>query len=133
MSNNYSWKINYFITEERPNYPKLATIANFTLTATDPANTVSYQYEGNVGIQTDNLDPNSYLPFDQLTETVAVGWIMSTLGIEGVKQITALADGRIAVLLEQAANPPQFLVTRLPWAPEAGWDDKPYSPFNPNV
>jgi hypothetical protein len=57
----------------------------------------------------DPTDP-SFIPFDELTEDVVIGWVKAQLGEEQVTELKASAESQLAALISPAT------VTGLPWS-----------------
>jgi hypothetical protein len=56
----------------------------------------------------DPTDP-SFIPFDDLTEDVVIGWVKAQLGEEQVAELEASVESQLAALISPAT------VTGLPW------------------
>ena len=63
---------------------------------------------GSVGITYDHNDPN-FIPFEQLTEEVVIGWVKEALGEETV----AANEVAVQKQIDEAKNP--TVVSGLPW------------------
>ena len=74
--------------------------------------------EGHTGsvysTQSFTVDPNKpdYVPFDQLTEELVVGWVQDAMGEDGV----VATEASVATQIENQINPP-IVTPPLPWAP----------------
>lgn len=53
-------------------------------------------------ITTDDIDPNTFTPFDQLTNEIATGWCKEAMGEEQVADLEA----NVATQLANKINPP---------------------------
>jgi len=83
-------------------------------TETDYVVTAVYDVNGTDGTYSSSLtnvcqfavkqnDPN-YIPYNQLTNAIVIGWVQQTLGVDGVNNIQASIDG----MINSQANPPQI-------------------------
>jgi hypothetical protein len=56
---------------------------------------------------------NLFIPFNQLTETIVLGWVKNKLGQDGVEGLERAHDDQIAQ--QAAAVAPAEITTGLPW------------------
>jgi hypothetical protein len=54
-----------------------------------------------------------FIPYDQLTEAIVIGWIQRIWALDGVANFEACIQGQI----DSQINPPVVPVTPLPWTP----------------
>ena len=68
-------------------YPDCVFKVNWILTGTEEYEGVLYTYtqSGQQEISTADLDPGTYVPFDQLTNEIATGWVTTAMGPEQVQ------------------------------------------------
>ena len=62
------------------------------------------------GTESFEATESSFVPFDQLTQEMVIGWLKNRWGTEGLTAKEAALDAQLAVL----ANPP--VITGLPWS-----------------
>jgi hypothetical protein len=67
---------------------------------------------GSITLEGDVNDPN-YIPYEDLTEEIVLGWVQSDLGSEKVTEIQTSAESRIQSRIDRKNNP-EFL-TGKPW------------------
>lgn len=56
---------------------------------------------------------NLFIPFNQLTETIVLGWVQNKLGQDGVEGLESAHDDQIAQ--QAAAVAPAEITAGLPW------------------
>lgn len=78
---------------------------HYTVTHYDQSETAGCY--GSIGLS--EADPNSYTPFDQITEEQAVGWVRAALGDEQVASIEAALISQI----QEKLNPTH--TAGVPW------------------
>ena len=86
----------------------LVVRVRYSCTAEAEGNTASV--EGRVVLTGDANDPN-FIPFANLTEEVAVGWVKDSLGAEEVAAVEAQAQAKIT----PAAPSSPTAIPGLPW------------------
>ena len=115
MSNTYTWTVTNLI-----GYPvfdgetDVVTTAFYTVVADNGAgHTASFQ-----SIQPTPLDPERpFIPYNELTNDIVVGWIQQSLGESGVNTIYGNLDSQI----ENQINPPPSPESLpLPWGAATG-------------
>ena len=80
---------------------------------------MNFELEGesdrHVGIAQFEGDPSApgFVPFEQLTEPVVLGWVKAQLGDEKIASITAEAEARLKEKAEKKKNPETL--SGLPW------------------
>jgi hypothetical protein len=106
---NFNWIVNALYTETIDGQQDYVVIASFEVVGIDG------QYTANVtGTQTfSTASVSPFIPYNELTEAIVVGWIQSDLGEDGVNNIYACIQGQI----DSQINPPVVPQnTPLPWA-----------------
>ena len=86
--------------------PDVVFSVNWSCSGTD--GTFSGNYNGGTGIPLATSTP--YIPYDQLTNDIVIGWVQSALGEDGVKTVYTDIDAQIAYAAVQIQNTP------LPWS-----------------
>jgi len=115
MSNTYTWTVTNLT-----GYPvfdgqtDVVTTAYCTVVADDgQGHTASIRV-----IQPTPLDPEApFIPYDELTNDIVVGWVQNGLGQSGVVSIMAALDGDIAAQINPPLTPQSF---PLPWGSATG-------------
>ena len=115
MSNTYTWTVTNLT-----GYPvfdgqtDVVTTAYCTVVADDgQGHTASIQV-----IQPTPLDPEApFIPYDELTNDIVVGWVQNSLGQSGVLSIMAALDGDIAAQINPPESPENL---PLPWGSATG-------------
>lgn len=105
---NFNWIVNALYTETIQGEQNYVVIASFEVVGVDG------QYTANVtGTQTFSTESMSpFIPYEDLTEAIVVGWIQTSLGEDGVNNIYACIQGQI----DSQINPPVVPQnTPLPW------------------
>ena len=117
MATTFSWSIDRMSTfqEPQPNY--VAEVC-WSLMGVNSIGTGENQtYQAIIGGRTTLVSTEStFIPYDQLTEEIVIGWLHNTLGVDGVNS----AKAQIQSTLDKNMNPPSTvpLDTPLPWAQE---------------
>lgn len=106
----YTWAVTALYTETVATEQDYVVIANYTVVGVDGEYTASLS---NIArFNTASVSP--FIPYDQLTEDIVIGWIQADLGVDGVSNLEACIQGQI----DSQINPPVVPVnTPLPWAP----------------
>ena len=105
----FTWIVNTLWTETVDGNQDYVVIAAYTVTGVDGSYTSSLQ--NTAQFSTASVSP--FIPYDQLTNDIVVGWIQQELGVNGVNSIEACIQGQI----DSQINPPVVpVVTPLPWA-----------------
>jgi hypothetical protein len=105
---NYTWTINRMYTLQQPD-PDYVVNVLWTLTGVDGTTTASIP--GNTTF--DSNQAGTFIPYDQLTEAIVVGWVQASLGEIGVANSEACVQGQIDSILNPPVSPEN---TPLPWA-----------------
>lgn len=105
----YNWAVTALYTETVATEQDYVVIANYTVVGVDGEYTASLS---NIArFNTASVSP--FIPYDQLTEDIVIGWIQADLGVDGVSNLEACIQGQI----DSQINPPVVPVnTPLPWA-----------------
>jgi hypothetical protein len=105
----FSWQVTNLFTIDAtlPNY---VVSAYYNVIGVNGDVTQSISNVAQFEIQTEQ--PN-YVPYDQLTNDIVVGWIQAELGVDGIASIEACING----MIETIQNPPITPTNQpLPWA-----------------
>ena len=105
---NFNWIVNALYTETIDGQQDYVVIASFDVVGVDG------QYTANVtGTQTFSTESMSpFIPYEDLTEEIVVGWIQTSLGEDGVNNIYACIQGQIDTQINPPVVPQN---TPLPW------------------
>ena len=104
----YTWSINALYTVQQPD-PDYVVNAIWALSGADGQYSASI--EGNTQFQVKPSDPN-FVPYDQLTEEVVIGWVQASLGEQGIANFEANVNGQIESQINPPVSPEN---TPLPW------------------
>ena len=103
----FTWIVNTLWTETIGGNQDYVVIASYTTTGVD--GTYSASLQNSAQFSTASVSP--FIPYDQLTNDIVVGWIQQDLGVNGVNSIEACIQGQI----DSQINPPVTpVVTPLP-------------------
>ena len=106
---NYNWEVTALYTETVAGEQDYVVIANYSVVGVD--GTYSASLSNIARFSTESMSP--FIPYDQLTEAIVIGWIQTDLGVDGVANIEACIQGQI----DSQINPPVVpMNTPLPWA-----------------
>lgn len=109
MSTNFTWTVDAMYTVQQPD-PNYVVNVLWTLTGVDGENTASI---GGNTVFSSAEQPESFTPYDQLTQAIVIGWVQDALGADGIANYEANVNGQI----ESQKNPPVSPEnTPLPWA-----------------
>ena len=106
-TNTYTWRVNYMLTKDVQYMPRSVTVINYTLTGHQGEYTA--EYPGDLAIGEPSFD--TFTPFENLTETQVMGWVMSSFTVEELQARMAEVDRRLAEVI----NPPVQHHTVMPW------------------
>ena len=70
------------------------------------------RHVGSVTLTGDPQDPN-FVPYENLTEQIVIGWVQDDLGTQRIDEITSDAQTSLQAQIDRENNP-EFL-TGLPW------------------
>jgi hypothetical protein len=106
---NYIWNVTQLYTETIEGNTDYVVIANYITTGIDGEYTASLSGTA----QFSTADVTTFIPYEDLTEEIVIGWIKESLGENGIISVEACIQGQI----DSQINPPQVPVnTPLPWA-----------------
>ena len=108
MSTTYTWTIAQMYTLQQPD-PNYVVNALWILTGTDGTTTASISG----GTMFDSNQSSTFIPYDQLTEAIVIGWVQASLGEQGIANYEANVQGQINSILNPPVSPQN---TPLPWA-----------------
>jgi len=105
----YTWNVTALYTETIDGEQNYVVIANYEVVGVDGTYTASLS---NIArFNTASVSP--FVPYQDLTEAIVIGWIQAELGPDGVSNLEACIQGQI----DSQINPPSVPVnTPLPWA-----------------
>jgi hypothetical protein len=95
---NFTWLVNTLWTETVAGEQNYVVIASYNVTGVDGTYTASLS--NTAQFSTSSVSP--FIPYDQLTNDIVVGWIQQELGENGVNSIEACIQGQI----DSQINPP---------------------------
>lgn len=109
MDLTYTWTINamYVVQSPEPNY--VVTVI-WTLSGTDGE--YSSQIGGNTELAIEQDKPD-YIPYNDLTEEIVIGWVQTSLGPTGIYNYEQNIVGQINSIINPPVSPEQ---APLPWA-----------------
>jgi hypothetical protein len=108
MSTTFTWSIDRINTIQEPQANFVTEVA-WTLVGNDT------NYATGMGDRTVlNQVESTFIPYDELTEEIVIGWLKDTLGVQGIAEAEAIIQGRI----DKMISPPSLVSvdTPLPWA-----------------
>jgi len=103
----YTWRITQMYTIQQPDPYYVVSV--FWMLTGDQLGTTS-SLTGS--IRFDAAQQTDFIPYDQLTEEIVIGWVQKTLGPQQIESLEFSIQGRIDQLLNPPAQPQ---VTPLPW------------------
>ena len=95
---NYTYKINQMFTVSIPSETNYVVQVNYTYTGVDGDFSSSINNSLFYNIKEDS----TFVPYEELTKDIVIGWIESYLGVDGVKN----NQDCIADQIELQKNPP---------------------------
>ena len=105
----FTWVVNALYTETIDGKQDYVVIANYGVLGTD--GTYSASLTNIARFSTESVSP--FIPYEDLTEEIVIGWIQTDLGVDGVNNLYACIQGQI----DSQINPPVVPVnTPLPWS-----------------
>jgi len=106
----YTWNVTSLYTETIDGEQNYVVIANYEVVGVDGTYTASLS---NIArFSTASVTP--FVPYEDLTETIVIGWIQEELGVDGVSNLEACIQGQIDSQINPPVTPQN---TPLPWAP----------------
>ena len=105
----YTWNVTALYTETIAGEQNYVVIANYEVVGVDGTYTASLS---NIArFSTESVSP--FIPYEDLTNDIVIGWIKDQLGVDGVANLEACIQGQI----NSQINPPVVPQnTPLPWA-----------------
>ena len=94
----FNWTVTSLLTETIAGEQNYVVIANYEVVGVDGVYTSSIQ--DSARFSTANV--NSFIPYEDLTNDIVIGWIQSLLGVDGVANYEASIQGQI----DSQINPP---------------------------
>jgi hypothetical protein len=95
---NYTWVVTTLYTQTIENEQNYVVIAYYDVTGIDGVYTASLSNLAQ--FSTASVSP--FIPYEDLTNDIVVGWIQNELGVDGVSNIEACIQGQI----DSQINPP---------------------------
>ena len=106
----YTWAVTALYTETIDGDSNYVVIANYEVVGVDGDYTASLS---NIArFSTESVSP--FIPYEDLTETIVIGWIQDELGVDGVSNLEACIQGQIDSQINPPVTPQN---TPLPWSP----------------
>jgi hypothetical protein len=104
----YTWTINAMYTVQQPD-PDYVVNVVWTLTGVDG------EYTASIGGNTlfDSQQANPFIPYNELTQEIVIGWVQSNLGPDGIANFEANVQGQINSMINPPVTPQN---TPLPWS-----------------
>jgi hypothetical protein len=94
----YNWNVTTLWTETIAGEQNYVVIASYDVTGVDGSYTASLS--NTAQFSTASVSP--FIPYEDLTNDIVVGWIQQDLGVNGVNSIEACIQGQI----DSQINPP---------------------------
>lgn len=105
----FNWNVTQLLTETIAGEQNYVVIADYDVTGVDGQ--YSSSLSNSARFSTANVE--NFIPYEDLTNDIVVGWIQSQLGVDGVANYEASIQGQI----DSQINPPVVpVVTPLPWS-----------------
>ncbi len=105
----YTWNVTALYTETVAGEQNYVVIANYEVIGVDGQYTAGLS--NTARFNTASVSP--FIPYEDLTNDIVVGWIQTDLGVDGVSNLEACIQGQI----DSQINPPVVPQnTPLPWA-----------------
>ena len=103
----YTWTVTNMYTLQQPD-PNYVVNVLWELTGVDGG------YTATLGGNTvfNSSQTLNFIPYDQLTNEIVIGWVQNALGADGVASYEATAQGQINAKMNP---PPVPQITPLPW------------------
>ena len=105
---NYTWVVTTLYTQTIENEQNYVVIAYYDVTGIDGVYTASLSNLAQ--FSTASVSP--FIPYEDLTNDIVVGWIQSQLGVDGVSNLEASIQGQIDSQINPPISPEN---TPLPW------------------
>ena len=94
----FTWTVTQLLTETIAGEQNYVVIANYEVVGVDGVYTSSIN--DSARFSTANVD--SFIPYEDLTNSIVIGWIQALLGVDGVANYEASIQGQI----DSQINPP---------------------------
>jgi hypothetical protein len=105
----YTWNVTALYTETIDGEQNYVVIANYEVTGVD--GTYSASLSNIARFSTASVTP--FVPYEDLTEAIVIGWIQDELGPDGVSNLEACIQGQIDSQINPPVTPQN---TPLPWS-----------------
>ena len=105
---NYTWVVTTLYTQPVENEQNYVVTAYYDVTGVDGTYTANLTNAAR--FSTASVSP--FIPYEDLTNEIVVGWIQSELGVDGVSNIEACIQGQIDSQINPPVSPEN---TPLPW------------------
>ena len=94
----FNWTVTSLLTETIAGEQNYVVIANYEVVGVDGV--YSSSINDSARFSTANVD--SFIPYEDLTNSIVIGWIQALLGVDGVANYEASIQGQI----DSQINPP---------------------------
>jgi hypothetical protein len=113
MTTTYVWKVTAVTSATVADLPEVVINVRWTYTGTDAAGNEGV-FNGGTPLSTADIDPTTFVPFDQLTEALVLSWVQPIVmgNADYWQHINDRIDEQIAAKAENV-NPD----APLPWNP----------------
>ena len=104
----FNWNISTLYTVQQPD-------PNYVVTAFWFVDGIDGDYSARVCSQSlfESQQSTPFIPYNELTEAIVIGWVQASMGAEGVAEVEASVQKQIDLL----KNPPEAPQSQpLPWA-----------------
>jgi hypothetical protein len=108
MATTYTWTVNAMYTLQTPD-PNYVVNVLWTLTGVDGQYTAFI----NGNSMFDSNQSSTFIPYNQLTQDIVIGWVQNQLGPVGISNCEANVQGQINSQINPPVSPQN---TPLPWA-----------------
>lgn len=111
---NYTWTVTNLITRDIDGKIDYVVDTLFNVSGTEEVDGTEYSYT----LEMNNMpfkvsEGSDYIPFEDLTNEIVIGWVKESLGVEGVADYEAA----IGKMIDGKINPPVPPKNKaLPWA-----------------
>lgn len=106
---NYNWTVTQLYTQTIEGNADYVVIANYNTTGVDGEYTASLSETA----QFSTADVTTFIPYEDLTEAIVIGWIKESLGENGIISVEACIQGQIDSQINPPVSPQN---TPLPWS-----------------
>jgi hypothetical protein len=105
----YTWNVTALYTETIDGEQNYVVIANYVVVGVD--GTYSASLSNIARFNTASVTP--FVPYEDLTNDIVIGWIQEELGVDGVSNLEACIQGQIDSQISPPVTPQS---QPLPWA-----------------